>query len=101
MVGISGDTVESHRKFAENHRLSFTLLADPDGTAADAYGVRMKLLGRVIAKRVTFLIDTDGTVARVWDPAPTTKQAEVALAGARELGLTRDAEAVSPPDDKR
>lgn len=100
MVGISGDTVESHREFAERHRLSFTLLADPDGAAADAYGVRMKLPGRVIAKRVTFLIDTDGTVARVWDPAPTTRQAEVALEGARELGLTRNG-AVAPPDDER
>ena len=92
MVGISGDTVEAHRKFAENHRLSFTLLADPEGTAAAAYGVRTKIFGRVIAKRVTFLIDTDGKVARVWDPAPTTKQAEVALAGAREVGLAKTSE---------
>ena len=101
MVGISADTLESHRKFAQKHRLSFTLLADPEGTVAEMYGVRINILGKIIAQRVTFLIDRDGTVAKVWNPASTTKHAETVLAGAVELGLTRNAEEDAAGDAAR
>ncbi len=84
MVGISLDTWETQARFAEKHRLSFTLLGDPDGVAVDAYGAR-GFAG--LARRVTFLVDTDGRIVAVWDPASTGRHAEEVLAGARELGL--------------
>ncbi len=87
VVGISFDTVESHRKFADKHGLPFTLLADPDGEAARAYGVAGSFLGVDLARRVTFLIGTDGDVLQVWDPAGTTRHAEQVLDGARKLGV--------------
>src|SRR5215475_9464115 len=40
VIGVSFDSVESHKKFIEKHNLNFTLLADTDGNIADAYGVR-------------------------------------------------------------
>jgi thioredoxin-dependent peroxiredoxin len=101
VVGISADTVESHHKFAQKHRLSFTLLADPTGTVAQAYGVRINILGKIISKRVTFLIDRDGTVAKVWNPASTTKHAEAVLAGAAELGLAKTVGEASAEDAAR
>lgn len=87
VVGISFDSVESHRKFADKHGLPFTLLADPEGEAARAFGVAGSFFGVDIARRVTFLIGRDGQVRRVWDPAGTSNHAEQVLEGARELGL--------------
>ena len=87
VVGISFDSVETHRKFADKHGLPFTLLADPEGEAAQAYGVAGSFLGVDIARRVTFLIGRDGRVLEVWDPAGTSHHAEQVLEGARELGL--------------
>lgn len=63
VLGVSADSVESHRAFAEKYGLPFSLLADPEGRIIEAYGVRMPLLG--FAKRVTFLIDRQGVVRKV------------------------------------
>lgn len=60
VVGVSTDSVESHRGFAEKHRLPFTLLADTRGELASAFGV----LDRGMAQRATFVLDRDGRVAR-------------------------------------
>jgi thioredoxin-dependent peroxiredoxin len=65
VVGVSFDSAESHKQFAEKYNLNFTLLADTDGRIADAYGVHME--GKSIAKRVSFLIGLDGKVAHVTD----------------------------------
>lgn len=69
VLGVSGDDVPSHERFAREHRLQFPLLADTDGSIANAYGVG-RFLG--MASRVTFVLAPDGTVARVFpnvDPA--------------------------------
>jgi len=69
VIGISKDGVESHRKFAQKHGLSFLLLSDPDRTAIDAYGVwkEKKLYGKVSfgVLRSSFLIDAEGRIERV------------------------------------
>lgn len=64
IIGVSLDDVESHREFAENHSLPFPLLADVDGVAADAYGVKTRMLGMTVAKRQTFIIAPDGNIAK-------------------------------------
>lgn len=78
VVGVSFDSEESHRKFIEKHSLNFSLLADTDGKIADAYGVRIP--GKNIARRVSFLIGKDGKIAHVTD-AP---QADVHLSEMKE-----------------
>ena len=86
ILGVSFDDVESHRKFAENHDLPFPLLADTEGNAAEAYGVKTKMLGMTVAKRQTFLIDPAGNLAKHYDKVkPETHSAEV-LADLKALG---------------
>jgi thioredoxin-dependent peroxiredoxin len=64
VVGVSVDNVESHKAFAEKHKLPFTLLADADKTVARSYGVLTTFAGMELASRQTFLIDPDGNVAK-------------------------------------
>jgi peroxiredoxin Q/BCP len=78
VVGVSFDNEDSHQKFIEKHSLNFSLLADSDGKIADAYGVRMP--GKNMARRVSFLIGKDGKIAHVTD-AP---QADVHLSEMKE-----------------
>ena len=63
ILGVSADTSQSHKAFAEKFHLPFSILADPDKRIIGAYGVKMPLLG--FAKRVTFLIDRQGIVRKV------------------------------------
>lgn len=73
ILGISADTVESHFAFAARHRLPFPLLADPDRRVHDLYGV-----GSVLGKRVSFLTDPEGKIAKIYDDVvPEDHAAEV------------------------
>lgn len=65
VVGVSFDSTESHQKFIADQKLNFSLLADTDGKIADAYGVRMT--GKNMARRVSFLIGKDGKILHVTD----------------------------------
>lgn len=65
VVGVSFDSAESHQKFISKYNLNFPLLADDDGKVADAYGVRMP--GKAMARRVSFLIGLDGRIVHVTD----------------------------------
>ena len=60
VVGISTDSVESHRKFAEHHKLPLRLLSDADGAASKLYGARSLIPGKVA--RSVFVIDAAGIV---------------------------------------
>ena len=65
IVGISVDDVASHKEFAEEHSLPFTLLADPTKQTAKDYGVLVKWMGAIeIAQRDTFIVDPDGRIAK-------------------------------------
>lgn len=70
VVGVSPDSVASHRKFAEKYALGFTLLSDPDHALTDACGFwgEKEAYGRrtVGVLRSTVLLDADGIVRRVW-----------------------------------
>ena len=78
ILGVSLDDVESHKAFAENYSLPFTLLADTEGTAAEAYGVKTRMLGMTVAKRQTFIIDPTGRVVKHYSQVkPATHSAEV------------------------
>ena len=58
VVGISSDSVESHRKFAAHHNLPLRLLSDADGVASILYGARSLIPGKVA--RSVFVIDAQG-----------------------------------------
>ena len=78
VLGVSLDDVESHKEFAEEHGLPFPLLADPEGVAVDAYGVRTRFAGMEVAARQTFLIDPEGRIARHYvDVDPETHSAQI------------------------
>jgi len=78
ILGVSLDDIASHKRFAEKHDLPFPLLADPEGTSAEAYGVKTKFAGMTVAKRQTFIIDPDGILAKHYEKViPATHSAEV------------------------
>jgi thioredoxin-dependent peroxiredoxin len=64
IIGISSDSVESHRSFAVKHELFFTLLSDERGNVRRLYGVP-KTLG-LFPGRVTYVIDKEGVVRHVF-----------------------------------
>ncbi len=64
VIGVSSDSVDRHRSFAEEHRLPFLLLADRDGRLRKAFGVP-KTLG-LLPGRVTYVIDKEGVVRHVF-----------------------------------
>ena len=64
IVGISSDSVASHRRFAKSEGLSFHLLSDRDGAIRRLYGVD-KTLG-IFPGRVTFVIDPSGIVRHIY-----------------------------------
>jgi peroxiredoxin Q/BCP len=83
VVGVSFESGESHVKFISKYKLNFPLLADSDGTIADAYGVRMN--GRAMAKRVSFLIGLDGKIVHVTDSPDAEKHLTEMKAAAAKL----------------
>ena len=70
VLGVSADSVESHRKFRRKYDLNFPLLADEGHEVSEAFGVwkEKSMYGRKFMgiERSTFLIDESGNVERVW-----------------------------------
>jgi peroxiredoxin Q/BCP len=67
VLGVSLDTIESHKAFCTKDSISFKLLADPDHKAIDAYGVPVSTYHEMhFAERTTFLISPKGKIAKVW-----------------------------------
>lgn len=66
IIGVSADTVDSHKKFAEKQNLRFRILSDENHDVLHAYGVwkEEKILGGI--ERSTFLVDPEGTISTVW-----------------------------------
>ena len=89
VLGISPDTVESHRKFHDKFGLNFPLLADPDHGVAEQYGAwrEKTMYGKktVGIQRSTFLIDRDGRVARLWRSVKVDGHDDQVLAALAEL----------------
>ena len=79
ILGVSLDTVESHKTFCTKDSLTFKLLADPDHKVIDAYGVHINGMGPLkFASRDTYLISPAGKVAKVWTSVnPSTHSADV------------------------
>lgn len=80
VLGVSLDDSESHQAFTEKYNLPFPLLADTEGALTQAYDVD----GGGYAKRVTYVIDGDGQIAKVYDSVKTDTHATDILA---DLGV--------------
>lgn len=82
VIGVSFDTADSHKQFIAKNNLNFTLLADPNGKIVDTYDVKMPMMK--MAKRVSFLIGTDGKIVHVTDamnPQTHFDEMQAAIAG--------------------
>jgi thioredoxin-dependent peroxiredoxin len=92
VLGVSPDSVRDVKKFADKQSLHFRLLADEDHAVCDTYGVwaEKSMYGRTYwgALRSTFVIDPDGTVAKVFPKVSPKTHDEVVLAALSELGAT-------------
>jgi peroxiredoxin Q/BCP len=86
VLGVSLDTVESHKTFCSKDSLTFKLLADPDHKVIDSYGVPVKITPQGgFAARDSFLISPAGKVVKVWTGVnPTTHSDDVLAAIAAE-----------------
>jgi peroxiredoxin Q/BCP len=89
VLGVSADTVASHKKFAQKYGLSFPLLADVDKRVVHAYGVwgKKKMMGREYEgiRRTSFLIAPDGKIAKVYENVKASEHAAMVLADLTEL----------------
>lgn len=83
VLGVSVDSVKSHKKFAEKYGLPFTLLADEDKKVVMAYGVwgLKKFMGKEHhgILRTSFLIGADGLIERVYEQVKPEQHAEQVL----------------------
>jgi thioredoxin-dependent peroxiredoxin len=89
IIGISTDTLESHRKFKDKMKFPFELGSDEDHAVASLFGVwkRKLMYGRALMgiERSTFLIDAGGLIRREWRKVRVKGHAAEVLAVAKEL----------------
>ena len=79
IIGISGQSVESHKKFAEKYRLNFTLLSDEGDKVQKLFGVPVNFLG-MVPGRVTYIVDKSGKVIYIFNSqTQATKHVDEAL----------------------
>ena len=92
VIGISKDNVASHKKFAEKHHLSFTLLSDESKKVIKAYGAwgEKKFMGKVFEgiKRVSFLIGPDQTIRKEYFKVDVFNHAKEILQDVEMLSKT-------------
>ncbi|MEM6303794.1 MAG: peroxiredoxin [Pseudomonadota bacterium] len=89
VFGISRDTMAKHDKFTAKHDLTVPLLADEEGAMTEAYGVWVEknMYGKksMGIERATYLIDTEGKIARVWRKVKVPGHVEEVLEAAQAL----------------
>lgn len=86
ILGVSVDDVESHAKFAAEHSLPFTILADSTREVAKRYGVLYKAMGVMeVARRDTFIIDPQGRIAKHFEKVDPKGHSQFVLAQLKAL----------------
>jgi thioredoxin-dependent peroxiredoxin len=89
VLGVSPDPVAAIRKFADKYTLDFELLADEDHAVAELYGVwgEKKMYGKTYmgVQRATFVIDADGTIAKVFPKVSPKTHDDLVLEALGEL----------------
>lgn len=89
VLGVSKDSVDSHKKFEAKQTLNFTLLSDESTEMIQAYGAwkEKSMFGKKYMgiQRMSYLIDPEGKVAKVYAKAKTSGHAEEVLKDLKEL----------------
>lgn len=89
IIGISPDSAKKHDNFVAKHNLTIRLGADTDTKTAEAYGVWVEksMYGKKYmgVERSTFLVNKDGTIAKIWRKVKVPGHAEAVLDAARAL----------------
>jgi thioredoxin-dependent peroxiredoxin len=85
IVGVSIDTVGSHKRFADRNDLAYPLLSDVHARMAGLFRVQETHQGFALARRSTFLIDQGGEIIRIWDPADPRAHVPEVLEESRRL----------------
>jgi len=81
VLGVSKDSIASHEKFRDQYQLNFILLSDPDMAVHKAYGAEKD--GRTV--RSTFIINSQGQVARTWYQVNVKGHIQEVLRGLAEV----------------
>ena len=84
VIGISGDSVKSHKKFAQNHKLPYILLSDNDKSIRKLFGVPTMMLG-LIPGRVTYVVDLKGIVQMVYNSMDASQHIPKSLEAIQKL----------------
>jgi thioredoxin-dependent peroxiredoxin len=85
IIGVSVDNVGSHKDFCAKEGLSFKLLADTEHTVSALYGSLGEYQGNAIALRNTFIIDPNGTIAKVYQSVKPANHSDEVLAALAQL----------------
>jgi len=85
VLGVSVDSVDSHRKFCAKEGLNFKLLADSEGRVSQSYGSLTNLTVVKFAARHTFLIDPNGKIAKTYTSVDPAHHSEEVLAALDQL----------------
>jgi peroxiredoxin Q/BCP len=85
VIGVSIDSTESHKAFAEKYSLPFPLLADREGKVAKAYGSLWKLGPLRFAKRHSFIVTPDGKIAKIYKSVKPETHSDEVIRDLREL----------------
>lgn len=89
VIGVSKDSVSSHKKFRDKHKLGIVLGSDPEVETAQAYGTWMEksMYGRryMGMERATFLVDEKGTIRHIWRKVKVPGHATAVLEALREI----------------
>ena len=89
VVGISADSVKSHKEFCDNQNLNFTLLSDPDAEVCKMYDVwrDKNVFGAKMQgiERTTFLIDKEGKVRQIYDKVKPLGHAEKVIEDLKKI----------------
>jgi peroxiredoxin Q/BCP len=78
VIGVSSDTVNSHKKFTNQYKLPFILLSDSNKKIRKLFGVPDKLFG-LLPGRVTYIINKAGIITMIFDSVMATKHIAIAL----------------------
>lgn len=81
VIGVSGDSIESHKKFTDKYDLPFLLLADTDKSLAESYGTN----GFLFPKRTSFLIDATGVIVKIYENVNPSMHAKEIVSDITEL----------------
>ncbi|WP_291493421.1 peroxiredoxin [Desulfurella sp.] len=87
VIGVSIDTIDSHKKFASKYDLKFPLISDSDKKLVELFDVIKSESKRGSAKRTTFLIDKNLNIVYVWRNVKVSNHAQAVIDKIKELKL--------------